>query len=294
MLVWIASYPHSGNTLVRMALKALYGVHTHSIHGDANMRDLGIAEEIGHADLPAGGVESLARAPGVHLVKTHERMPPDDCPCLYVVRDGRDAMISYAHYQEDVEGLGGTFDQRLAKLIIGESPRGCWSDHVRSWLDRSGAIALIRYDKLVAHPLETVAEAVAQLELPLDAQDEGAVPSFADLHVAAPAFFRSGQTGHWRDEMSPAMERLFWQWNADGMARAGYPSSKPPGDESAECAAEMEALQSWLLRDLRRELEDARCGMRKMNSDLQAVRDSASWRLTRPLRWLKGRLLRRG
>ena len=36
----------------------------------------------------------------VYFVKTHE-LPSDDSPAILLVRDGRDAMVSFAHYIED-------------------------------------------------------------------------------------------------------------------------------------------------------------------------------------------------
>jgi hypothetical protein len=89
MKLWIASYPRSGNTLVRLILNQAFGVKSTSIYPDETdamrsrpwlMDRLGFSEE----EMPG---EWLA-------VKTHNP-PIDDMPAIYVVRDGRAAIVSF-------------------------------------------------------------------------------------------------------------------------------------------------------------------------------------------------------
>ena len=96
MIVWLASYPRSGNTFLRIVLHRLYGVPTYSVYDD----DDPVAQRVG-PDLvgwrpkPGDRTEMIA-APGVHFVKTHKRRKGDGSPAVYLVRDGRDALVSRA------------------------------------------------------------------------------------------------------------------------------------------------------------------------------------------------------
>lgn len=61
MIVWLASYPRSGNTYLRMLLHQLHGLKTYSVYDDPLLELLdGSAEAVGHEKLPGSldGLES--------------------------------------------------------------------------------------------------------------------------------------------------------------------------------------------------------------------------------------------
>ena len=89
----------------------------------------------------------------VHLVKTHESAPSDGYPSIVVVRDGRDAYISYTRlllmYERGLETYSrATFDEALEHLMMDDGFWGGWSGNVKSWLDRDN-IAVVHYEELV-------------------------------------------------------------------------------------------------------------------------------------------------
>lgn len=99
MIVWLASFPRSGNTFFRIALHRLYQVPTYVVY-DVD----GVAEQIGTDLMDArdrpGTLDEMRASPEVHFVKTHrQRDDPsvaeaDRAICL--VRDGRDCVVSWA------------------------------------------------------------------------------------------------------------------------------------------------------------------------------------------------------
>ena len=229
MVVWLASYPRSGNTLARIALHHLYGLETGSLYPDRVLVEAGAAETVGHVAGPAP-LEAWAGDGALHFVKTHEPAS-DDGPALYVVRDGRDALVSHAHYMATyaadlppgfADGPGDPAANILRPLVSDGHPAyGTWSDHVLGWLDRSPAPAVVRYEELATDPEKVLAPAFKELRLTLPGTGDP-MPSFEELHRRWPGFFRRGVAGGWRSVMDDELERLFWSRHGEAMERLGY------------------------------------------------------------------------
>jgi hypothetical protein len=225
MLIWLASYPRSGNTFVRHLLYRFYGVRSYS----QDFAPLGpITARLGLPPAPALDLESVAAADEMFFAKTHRLPGPDHHPALYLVRDGRDALVSYAHYTLHFdrglppESVTPTLLYRMMADLLRESHSsyGTWSANVAAWLARPDT-AVLRFEELIARPVESLRGALARLGLELPAA-HAAVPTFDELHALEPQFFRSGRVGAWRDELPPELLDLFWELNGDAMLRAGY------------------------------------------------------------------------
>lgn len=98
MIVWIASYPRSGNTFMRILLHRLYGATSSTIY-DVD----GVAPRLG-ADLVgykkhSMPYRSMRESDTVHFVKTHrpcDELVSNEDRAICLVRDGRDAVVSWA------------------------------------------------------------------------------------------------------------------------------------------------------------------------------------------------------
>ena len=95
--VWLASYPRSGNTFLRIILQNFFRLPTYSIY---NVQGQGFSDPSSAAleeapVLPRDWRDSLSDEPGAKpmLLKTHDR-PEGDGPAIYLVRDGRAAIDS--------------------------------------------------------------------------------------------------------------------------------------------------------------------------------------------------------
>jgi len=136
MIVWLASYPRSGNALFRKILKESFEL-------DATISYLGPDSE--NNDWKQFYQESI-NSDKVVLIKTHF-LPRDNQPSIYIVRDGRSVMQSYKNFCEDFASERPT---TLFKLIMGDDPYGDWSSHFYSWLQRKNTKnLLLRFDELV-------------------------------------------------------------------------------------------------------------------------------------------------
>ena len=91
MIIWIASYPRSGNTYFRELLQHFYDLETYSVYDDPkrNLKSEGKST----AELMSSPMTlvDMAKAKETYFVKTNE-LPQDDFPAIYLLRDGRDAV----------------------------------------------------------------------------------------------------------------------------------------------------------------------------------------------------------
>jgi hypothetical protein len=228
MIVWLASYPRSGNTFLRIVLDRVYGVRSSVVYDTDGIAERLGREFVGFAE--RADLDAARQDEALHFIKTHrqhdERVHEED-RAICLTRDGRDALVSYARMLS--EEAPGTFEERLRGLIEQPDGRGTgrWGANVLSWLapglDRR---AVIRFEDLVARPEAVVAEAMRMVAPQLSARG-GAVPDFAELAEKDAGFFRKGVAGGWRSEMPPALHDLFWAQadNRAAMERLAIPSA---------------------------------------------------------------------
>jgi hypothetical protein len=194
-------------------------------------------ETLRRFDLPADAplVPALSGIDQAVFLKTHGLPEDDQTPVLYLVRDGRDAVVSYAHY---VRGRGTRsfkgldFETALERIIKhghalkerpGQVPPGVtWSDHIQAWTARSAPTELVRFEELIDDPPGTVARGLEGLRIDVP-ERQHELPSFQELRKRRdPIMFRRGEAGAWRDEMPPRLQELFWELNQPQMEALGY------------------------------------------------------------------------
>lgn len=222
MIVWLASYPRSGNTFLRVALSAVFGIDTYTLYDERPEHDPFLGDQPPlelHAPYPVVGqpfnVARFGDQPQLHVVKTHGA-PLDAQPAIYVVRDGREATSSYFHYHRDLLQRPAP----LSDVIHGRVGFGSWGRHIALWkpLTRPNTLVL-RFEELTAAPIAQI-ERIADF---LGIEPVGRrVPTFEDLHRTAPSFFRSGRTDSWRSLFSEQEHELFWELHGDEMSAFGY------------------------------------------------------------------------
>jgi hypothetical protein len=219
-ITWLASYPRSGNTLLRSILKRCFGLSSQSLYDDEEFADPAVREMVGHEAVgsdPQRFLNQARREGRGLLVKTHE-LPRDSHPAIYVVRDGRSAAVSHHHYAREILGS----EASLAEVI--ETGLGTpWSQHVLAWaFSRRPDTLVVRYEALAAGEPHTLAAIAAFLQQP---QIHPFDISFARLHALNPAFFRQGSDPANIAEMDAEAARLFEDRHGNVLRRLGYPES---------------------------------------------------------------------
>lgn len=208
-IVWLASYPKSGNTWFRAFLQNF--ARNTERPAPINALDLGwlasarerFDEALGFdsAELTFDEVDALRpevyrhwadAAPEALYCKVHDAFQclpdgraffPADATfrTLYFVRNPLDVCVSFAHHTGNLTidrmvRCMGNPEFTFCGQATNERPQLrqrllTWSGHVTSWLDAPGMRTLvIRYEDMKRHPMETFTQAVRFLELPEDTE----------------------------------------------------------------------------------------------------------------------------
>jgi len=234
MIIWLASYPRSGNTFLRIILHRLYGISTYSIYDDNDPVAQRVGPDLlGYRPKP-NCRELMANGPDLFFTKTHKRRKGDDNPAIYLVRDGRDAVVSQAHLKLSEQRVDGNYTRAFHKYLreaiirpyMREHPSsGTWGGNVLSWLAATNApISMLRYEDLIVDPRESVSRAVSAVAPELVPLPDCDIPSFGELRGRDELFFRRGMVGSYRDEMPAELHELFWTQaeNAQAMELLSY------------------------------------------------------------------------
>lgn len=222
-MIWLASYPRSGNTLLRTILHHCFGIE--SYHDEPETRvwsDPELQTDIGFAGVwKDGPEESSGSFSGTHLVKTHGS-PSDNNPAIYIVRDPRFATESYFQF---LKAQSSSKYPSILEIILGAEYYGDWSDHVMRWTSRTAPTLVLHYEDL-ASPSATTLESIASFIGHRGSIKEWSV-SFAQLHERDPVMFRKGFVSEWTrpEHWSKVDEALLIALHGNTMMRMGYAES---------------------------------------------------------------------
>ncbi len=213
MIVWVASFPRSGNTFFRIVLNRLYGVRTSVVYDIDGVAARVGGELIGFEERPAS-YEAMRASDAVHFVKTHRQRDEaihEDDRVICLVRDGRDALVSWARMNSEADPA--QYRPQLRAMITRQSERGTggWGANVLSWLrTRTPDQVVLRYDEVIADPSAASERAMCVAAPQVERRSGASLPSFADLQKIDGRFFRRGLTGSHRDELPEDLQDLFW------------------------------------------------------------------------------------
>lgn len=219
--LFVASYPRSGNTLVRSILWNCFGLRSNSRYDETTtmLANREIANMVGAVGTETvHHVSALVREQGTVPHKTHDLSSAEqDMPAIYIIRDGREVMCSYLAYEQRRVKDGIV---TMEEVIRGQVEFGSWSEHIRAWnvFDRPKTLVL-RYEDMLAdvgHCTERIGAFIGIKPL------KKSIPAFEAYKSALPGFFRSGTNTTWRELLTGRMLNLFYELHGDMMAVLGY------------------------------------------------------------------------
>jgi len=192
MIVWLASYPRSGNTLLRTILKTTMNQNSY-FDEEVNSRvgwSAGEEQLIGHIARDESFDDFYIKAKNskeLFLIKTH--LPPkDQSPVIYIVRDGRSTLWSYFQYHRN---FIPDAPLSIIELILGMDFYGGWSDHYRTWMCSDRKKLVLTYEELAGDLGREKLESIAKF-LDYSGSIKAWVNPFVELNKGKPKFFRNG------------------------------------------------------------------------------------------------------
>lgn len=225
--IFIAAYPKSGNTWMQNLISGIiYGVDT--------------------AILPDKLTQKLI--PNVHKTdyykrfldfacfKTHEFPKPHYKKVVYLVRDGRDAMVSYYHMNKAIDP--NTSFERMIKN--GEGMVSKWHEHIKRWEENpyGAEMIQIRYEHLHSQPMkemrkfcnfagiersdEVLQRSIEGNQLVKMKKKEKQFGWDNDGWDKSKDFIRRGKVGSFKDEMDPKLLKMFEQEAKEQLVQMGY------------------------------------------------------------------------
>jgi hypothetical protein len=271
-ITWIASYPKSGNTWLRLFFTNLFL----NSPEPASINDV---DRFGFAD----GERRLYRKlspqplpldiPFAQLVSLRERLqkalsrsrsdyvlckthwpfadnegrryidPACTASAIYVVRDPRDVVLSFAHHQ------GFSPDRAIRALtssatITGPSAEqvreyfGDWATHAAEWTSTTAIpVHVVRYEDLLADPHRRFEDIVEFIKFPAEpgrvqraveharfeeASKQEREIGFNERSHRADRFFRRGDAGEWRHQLTEEQLHALESVCAPTMRQLGY------------------------------------------------------------------------
>jgi hypothetical protein len=244
--VYLMAYQRSGSTWVRCLLTAY--------HHDAEVEPALVDEtvpDVYRARL--GGRPDASSIPHGGVLKSHAPYVRIPARVVYLVRDGRDALMSlhaYERLRAGDESLAGEVDSaEVARFFLERHPFGSWHEHVLGWLEGlrdwpDERYRVLRYEDLVRDPEGELAGLVRFLGRDVDAArvtravertSKDRMAAIEQRAGAGALEFPNLTKRGWRSVLSDEQIRRYQEVAGPALLRCGYALASAP--ESAPTAA---------------------------------------------------------
>ena len=256
-MIWISSFPRSGNTFIRNVLHDVYGISSSTFHKEEYPMDENYDEYT--------------------FVKTH--LLPDeldsekqDISSVYLVRDGRDALISLAWHKTNIIEPGTDFKSNLREAILAAegSYFGGWSENVEQWSKKASII--IFFEDLINNPIKQL-ERIRLIYPELPKPKIENLPTFDSQKFGNPKYgsgkkmakgdserekeitkkwFRKGGINNWKDEFPENLYDLFWSYHRHTMLHFGFSYNGEKIEFNSDFDYDVFALSGSVLPEVKR------------------------------------------
>jgi hypothetical protein len=161
--------------------------------------------------------EQASSSRQLYAIKTH-RPPRDNQKAIYVVRDGRQALLSYGKFHQT---FFGEKQLSLLQLILGMDYYGGWSQHYKKWTEHRPDTLFVRYEDLVSGDESTLTSIERHIQF--RGQFRAWSNPFHQLRTNNPSFFRDGKVSWEKDSSwNEFLNGVFFHLHGRTMVELGY------------------------------------------------------------------------
>ncbi len=226
--IFTVGYPRSGNTWFQDIVSAI-------IHGtDPERSSFSIIHDL-VPDVHFKDYYKRYRTP--MFFKSHSLPKPDYRRVVYLMRDGRDAMVSYFHF------LTKRRERNIDFMEMVQNGRGIpchWHQHVEEWLANpyKAEMIVIKYENLIENPVDELRRFCDFAKINRDESYLASIiqkASFKNLRKkentnkdtdqvsnSGTRFMRRGQIGSYKDEMPNEVLNAFMLKASKTLKKCGY------------------------------------------------------------------------
>lgn len=247
--MYVIGYPKSGNTWLCFLLA--YCLNTE--YDDVDAPGVHPTNEYQRCYVKGGLKHDSYRSQIGQVLKTHSiKNLPSSEPTVYLIRDGRDVMVSYYFFRRNylkrsqihTPPLWKKWLRKVRGLFGGSRPDAAsqdfstflrhhtleWLDHVSTWLARNPT-AVVRYEDLKRNPQATLIQLFDRLEVAVNPeviQQALDIFDFKQLSQRkageedSSSFFRKGIVGDWENHFTAEDLKFFQSQATETMRQVGY------------------------------------------------------------------------
>lgn len=226
--IYLVSYPKSGNTWMRYLMA--YAIWPELAEVDlvemaAYMPSYGIEHDMAMMRDPKSACNQLKHRIIKEHVSYNQAATMFIKRAIYIVRDGRDAMVSYWYFCNQRDGTAIPFSEFIELSARPDHSYGPWKAHVTGWLNASlDAKLVLRYEDMLTDTVGCLQKALEFAEIDVT---DGSVAKAVErasfdsmrklektkgfkLEMLKPVeFVREGKQGSWKNTFGPGdMERF--------------------------------------------------------------------------------------
>jgi estrone sulfotransferase len=228
---YIVAFPRSGSTWLRTILGGLIEPEN------------GFEPAVFNVLIPSVGLGRMKLVWALQdprIIMSHTTFRPRLRRVVYMVRDGRDAVVSFYHLGTTRQGRKMPFPEWFEGYCNRQyGPR--WDENVTGWLTKGRQhlgdnLLLVKFEDLKKAPMPFIEKIAKYLGIPADEQSMSRAIEMAGLDKAREreklekgkisdpnaSFYRGGKTGQWQEYLSGPLYQRFMELSGSALKLAGY------------------------------------------------------------------------